>query len=76
MKNFFFLIFIIFSYSEQLKAQYYPYKHYSRHPAGETVYDNDTISGNEEDSNMCHLSVRCPSIPTLCKWIHGLFFVN
>jgi hypothetical protein len=69
MTNCLLLILIIYFYSEQhlLFAQQYPYKHYSRHPASETGYNNETISGNEEDSNMCHLSVRCPSIPTLCK---------
>ncbi len=67
MMNFLLLIFTILYYSTQLKAQYYPYKHYSRQPASETVYNNETIAANDEDSNMCQLSVRCPSIVSLGK---------
>mgnify|MGYP006892766156 FL=1 len=48
---------------ERIHAEYYSYKHYSRHP----TYDNRTMMNNEDDSNMCHLSVRCPAIPALCK---------
>ncbi|CAF2592741.1 unnamed protein product [Rotaria sp. Silwood2] len=61
----FFLILIIVYNFEQLQAHHYPYKHYSRHPVGETIYDNETITGNDDDSDMCHLSVRCPSVPSL-----------
>ena len=44
------------------------YRHYSRHSQTETHYENQTIPQHEDDSNMCHLSVRCPAIPTLCKF--------
>ncbi len=67
MKKFLLVILIIFYSFQQFKANYYPYKHYSRHPTGEITYDNETISGNDDDSNMCHLSVRCPTIPMLGK---------
>ncbi len=67
MMHFIVWIFILFSSFEQIKTQNHPYKHYSRHPTGETIYDNNTISGNEDDSSMCHLSVRCPAIPSFCK---------
>lgn len=61
------IIFYCFHKHEVLLAQTYPYRHYSRHQINEPVYDNQTLIGIEDDSNMCHLSVRCPSAPTLCK---------
>jgi len=67
MANFFLLILILFYYFQQSQTQYYPYKHYSRHPPTETIYNNETITENDDENNMCQLSVRCPSIPTLCK---------
>ncbi|CAF3603559.1 unnamed protein product [Rotaria sp. Silwood1] len=48
-----------------VKAQYYPYKHYSRHSVNEPIYDNETIVEHDDDNGMCHLTVRCPSVPTL-----------
>jgi hypothetical protein len=66
MTNFIVGIFILFSIFQQFKTQSQPYKHYSRHHTGETTYDNETISGNDDDGGMCHLSVRCPAIPSFC----------
>ncbi|CAF1041110.1 unnamed protein product [Rotaria sordida] len=68
MTNCFFLILIIFYYFEQLKAQHYPYKHYSRHPVSESIYDNTTITEYDDNSDMCHLSVRCPSVSNLSPY--------
>ncbi|CAF3777628.1 unnamed protein product [Rotaria magnacalcarata] len=67
MTNFFLVILIILYYFEHVQTQYYPYKHYSRHPTSENIYDNETINGNDDDSNMCHITVRCPTVPNLCN---------
>jgi hypothetical protein len=72
MMNSIVLIFTIvycFDKYQILLAQNYPYRHYSRQPISETSYDNQTLIGTDEDSNMCHLSVRCPSVTPLCKKI-------
>jgi hypothetical protein len=68
------IIFYCFDKYQVLLAQNYPYRHYSRHPISETFYDNQTLIGTDDDSNMCHLSVRCPSVPTLCK-LDSFFFI-
>lgn len=74
MRNFFLFIIILFSYLTHSQAQFIPYKHYSRHPIGDTIYDNQTITENNDDDNgMCHLTVRCPAVPALCKFL-SLFF--
>ncbi len=53
-----------------LCAQNQPYKHYARHPPiSDTTYDNQTLTGTNDDGNMCQLSVRCPNAPLLCKKI-------
>ncbi|CAF1545893.1 unnamed protein product [Rotaria magnacalcarata] len=70
MTNFFLVILIILYYFEHVQTQYYPYKHYSRHPTSENIYDNETINGNDDDSNMCHITVRCPTVPNLSPFDH------
>jgi hypothetical protein len=69
--NSLFFILIIFYYFDKyqiLLAQNYPYRHYSRQPISQNIYDNQTLIGtDDDDGNMCHLSVRCPGVPTLCK---------
>ena len=67
MTNFIIWFFILFSSFELFQTQSQLYKHYSRHPAGETNYENETMAGNDDDGGMCHLSVRCPAIPSFCK---------
>ncbi|CAF4887310.1 unnamed protein product, partial [Rotaria sp. Silwood1] len=41
------------------------YKHYSRHTVSQTKYDNETLTDSDDDGNVCHLSVKCPSISRL-----------
>jgi hypothetical protein len=48
-------------------AQHPSYRHYSRQSPSESIYDNQTNMSYDDDNNMCHLSVRCPSVPNLCK---------
>jgi len=70
MVNSLFLIFILFYCFDKYQiilAQNQPYRHYSRQQTSENVYANGTLTGMDDDSNMCHLSVRCPSLPTLCE---------
>lgn len=60
------LIFMLWSCCERVRTEHPAYKHYSRQPSTEPIYTNTTNADYEDDSNMCHLSVRCPAIPTLC----------
>ena len=46
-----------------LCTQNYPYKHYARHPTSDTVYENQTLTGTNDDGGMCQLSVKCPNAP-------------
>lgn len=61
------IIFYWFDKHQILLAQNYQYRHYARQQINEPYYDNQTLINTEDDGNMCHLSVRCPSVPTLCK---------
>lgn len=68
--NFIIIIVVIISFDQHRLlswAHNYPYRHYSRQPTGETTYDNQTLTNTDDESNMCHLSVRCPTPPLLCK---------
>lgn len=67
MANLFIITFLLISFFKQFQTEHHQYKHYSRHPIDPTVYDNQTIDTNDDDGNMCQLTVRCPAIPTLCK---------
>jgi hypothetical protein len=58
-----------FNKHQILFTQNLPYRHYARHPISDTVYQNQTLIGTDDDSNMCQLSVRCPNAPILCKKI-------
>lgn len=62
-------IFLLFSCNQPRISfgQHASYRHYSRHPTEQTSYDNETLINSEDDSHMCHLSVRCPNAPSLCK---------
>lgn len=66
MKRRLLFILIALCYFEQTQAQYHPYKHYARHPANENIYENATMAEQDDESDMCHLTVRCPAIPNLC----------
>jgi predicted lactoylglutathione lyase len=63
----FLIVLYCFDKQQIILAQHHTYQHYSRHPISETIYDNETLISTSDDSNMCHLSVRCPSVSTLCK---------
>jgi hypothetical protein len=63
-------IFYCFDKHQVLLAQNQPYRQYVRHPISEKKYENQTLSGTDDDSNMCQLSVRCPNAPILCKKIY------
>lgn len=43
------------------------YKHYSRHLPAEKNYNNETLTEPDDDSGMCHLAVKCPSVSKLSK---------
>lgn len=69
MKLFIFIFIIFFYFNKQnfLLAQSHLYKHYSRHSVSNTIYDNETLADIEDDSNMCQLAVKCPTVSKLCK---------
>ena len=65
--QFLLLIVILATQSTRTWAQTHPYRHYARHSASETIYANQTLANSDDDGNMCHLSLRCPSTPTHCE---------
>ncbi|CAF0966422.1 unnamed protein product [Adineta steineri] len=71
MMNSLFLIFIIFYHFDKyqvLLAENHPYRHYSRQQNNDNSYANATLNNPDDDSNMCHLSVRCPTLSTISPY--------
>jgi len=70
--KFSFLVVILFYYFDKYQiilAQNHPYRHYSRQVnTNEKIYDNQTSISTNDDSNMCHLSVRCPAVPKISSY--------
>lgn len=76
MRKFSLIIFVLISSLKQFQGEHHQYKHYSRHPIDKTVYENQTINDDDEDGNMCQLTVRCPAIPTFCKSRVAISFIT
>lgn len=66
MRKFSLVIFVLISSLKRFQTEHQPYKHYTRHVIDQPIYDNQTIN-EDDDGNMCQLTVRCPTIPTFCE---------
>ncbi|CAF3626920.1 unnamed protein product [Rotaria socialis] len=65
------LFFAVVYYFEKYQvslADNHSYKHYSRHLVNEKNYDNETLIDSDDESNMCHLAVKCPSASKLTSY--------
>ena len=60
-----FLCLTIFIIKQTSLGQQTSYHHYNRQKGIESTYDNETLTTGDEESQMCHLSVRCPNIASL-----------
>ncbi|CAF4912813.1 unnamed protein product, partial [Rotaria magnacalcarata] len=40
----------------------------TQHLVNEKNYDNETLIDSDDESNMCHLAVRCPSVSKLTPY--------